>query len=159
MIVIACIYLAVAALAVVLESLFGFDLPVVLLVTLVALAYSVGYLFFAGVRAKEHVVVARHVLFACLFSVIALVGVGAYVSYLRIQCAKIIAINHFVGPLASPCNRSDYFVLDRLSYSAYTRQWYVSLYGRSMGYYSEDDRTWQFTHDQFIKRAIATVRR
>jgi hypothetical protein len=159
LVIIALIYLAVAAAAVGVEALFGFDLPVVLLVMLVALAYSVGYLFFAGVRAKEHFAMARHVLFACTFSIIALVGTGAYVSYLRIQCTKIIAINHFVGPHRSPCNRSEYFVLDRLSYSAYTRQWYVSLYGRTLGFYSEDEKTWQFTHDQFIKRAIAAIRR
>ena len=158
MLIIACIYLAVAALAVAVESLFGFDLPVVLLVMMVALVYSVGYLFFAGVRVKEHLAVARHVLFACLFSIVALVGVGAYVSYLRIQCTKLISLNHFVGPHVSPCNRSEYFILDRLSYSAYTRQWYVTLYGRTLGFYSEDDRSWQFSHDQFIKRALAAVR-
>ncbi len=153
-----CIYISIALLAIAVEAMFGFDLPVMLLIMSLALAYAAGYMVFARVRAKEHLIVARHVMFACLFSLVALAATGAYVSYLRIQCTKNMALNHFVGPLRAPCNRSEHFIVDRISYSAYTKTWYATLYGRTIGFYSEEEKTWEFAHDKFIKRAIAAVR-
>lgn len=154
----ACIYFSIALLAVAIEAMFGFDLPVVLLITGFALAYSIGYLVFASARAHEHVKLARHVMFACLVSVVSVASAGAYVSYLRIQCTKNMAYNHFIGPMTAPCNRSEHFIIDRISYSAYTKMWYATLYGRTIGFYSEEDQTWEFAHDKFIKRALAAVR-
>jgi hypothetical protein len=151
------IYLTVAALALAIEAMFGFVFPVVLMVLVPVLGAAVLYFLFTVVRAPERIWLARHGLMACVFAMAGLIGAGYAVSHARMECARVLSGNHNGGHELSPCSISEGFVYEKVSYSGIKKTWSVTLYGRSIGFYSEENETWEFAHDQYIQRAVAKV--
>jgi hypothetical protein len=151
------IYLTVAVLAIAIEAMFGFVFPFALMGLVPVFCVALFLMLFALWRAPKYLAYARHGAFACAFAIAALLGTGYAVSQARMECAKVLSTNQTSGQELQPCSLSETLIYDKVSYSGIKKLWSVTLYGRSIGFYSEDNQQWEFAHDQYIRRAVAKV--